>query len=252
MPLLQELEQNMVVVPGGCFLMGSASKDADRNEQPVHEVCVDGFSLCRYQVTQGLWKAIMGVNPANFQKGDSYPVEQVSWHDARVFIGKLNTLTGRRYCLPTEAEWEYAARSGGKNERYAGSDSKYAVGCVSGKGLGTTHPVGTKSPNGLGLYDMSGNVWEWCSDWYGGDYYASSPHNNPQGPSFGTYRVVRGGCWEDREQNLRTAARSWFGPNNRYFGVGLRLALRAKDWEGGKGDRANLRPIPFRYIRVRG
>jgi len=184
----------MIFVKGGCFQMGDTFGDGDNHEKPVHEVCVDDFYLGKYEVTQGQWKRIMRNNPSHFSNcGDNCPVEKVSWDDVQDFIRKLNSQSGKNYRLPTEAEWEYAARSGGKSEQYAGGNDVNAVAWYDGNSVGKTHPAGQKQPNGLGLYDMSGNVWEWCNDWYGSNYYSQSTRNNPEGPSSGTYRVLRAG-----------------------------------------------------------
>jgi len=169
----------------------------------------------------------MGDNPSYFKNcGDNCPVENVSWYEVQEFIERLNSKTGKKYRLPTEAEWEYAARSGGKREKYAGTNSDADLGSyawyITNSGS-KTHPVGQKQPNGLGLYDMSGNVWEWCSDWYGKDYYASSPKDNPQGPSSGSYRVLRGGSWGNDPRNIRASDRGIDFPSFRLIYNGFRL-----------------------------
>jgi len=215
-----------VFVPGGCFQMGS--NDGNDDEKPVHEVCVDGFWLGKYEVTQGQWQKIMGNNPSYFKEGDNYPVEQVSWRDCQEFIKKLNRRSGSSFRLPTEAEWEYAARSGGKDEKYAGGNDVDRVAWYdsnSGSFLrkNSTHPVGTKAANGLGLYDMSGNVWEWCSDWYGSDYYGRSQEHNPTGPASGSNRVNRGGGWYGKPGWVRSAGRYRFRPAFRDDYLGFRL-----------------------------
>jgi len=215
-----------VLVKGGCFEMGDTFGGGDSDERPVHEVCVDDFYMGKYEVTQGQWKEIMGSNPSNFQNGDRYPVETVSWHDVQDFIRKLNQRTAKAYRLPTEAEWEYAARSGGKEEKWAGTRSeseleRYAW--YEKNSGGRTHPVGEKVPNGLGLYDMTGNVREWVADWCG--YYRDSPKDNPQGPSSGQYRVFRGGSWGSSLWDLRSSSRLWDEPSIRHFTLGFRLAL---------------------------
>ena len=187
--------------------MGS---DEGGDEKPVHEVCLDDYYIGKYEVTQGQWSKIMGNNPSNFKLGDNYPVENVSWDDIQVFLEKLSQKTGQNYRLPTEAEWEYAARSGGKQEKWAGTSNESGLEGYAwfDKNSGNqTHLVGQKTPNGLGICDMSGNVWEWCSDWYDGDYYSKSPRNNPNGPSGGSYRVARGGSWRDTAENLRASNR---------------------------------------------
>jgi len=172
-----------------------------------------------------LYKTIMGSNPSKFNKGARYPVEQVSWDDAQDFIKRLNSSTGLKYRLPTEAEWEYAARSGGKKERYAGSNSPGSVAWFADNSGKSTHRVGTKSPNGLGLYDMSGNVWEWCQDWYGENYYGNSPVNNPAGPMSGSSRVFRGGSCYDTARVVRSAFRCRLSSGDRYDLLGFRLVL---------------------------
>jgi formylglycine-generating enzyme required for sulfatase activity/serine/threonine protein kinase len=212
-----------VAVPGGCFQMGDTFGDGGADEKPVHEVCVDGFFLGKYEVTQGEYQKIVGTNPSNFKKGDRYPVENVSWEDAREFIKKLNSKSKRQYRLPTEAEWEYAARSGGKKEKYAGGNDIDAMAWYSKNSGSSTHPVGGKRPNGLGLYDMSGNVWEWCQDWFDANYYSSSPRQNPAGPSSGSIRVLRGGSWNGSPANVRAAFRNGFQPWERYGGLGFRV-----------------------------
>ena len=219
--------EGMVFVKGGCYEMGDTFGDGIGNERPVHTVCVDDFYMGKYEVTQEEWVAVMGNNPSHFKGCDKCPVESVSWDDVQVFISKLNSKTGKNYRLPTEAEWEYAASSGGKKEKFAGfSDESqlylYANFCGSNctptwktKTTTTNHndryentsPVGTYKPNGLGLYDMSGNVSEWVSDWYDWSYYRISPKDNPVGPSSGQYRVGRGGSWNFGPEAVRVAIR---------------------------------------------
>src|SRR3989338_10514354 len=153
--------ENMVFIKGGCFQMGDTFGGGDTDEQPVHKVCVDDFHMGKYEVTQKEWVDVMGTNPSHFKGCDNCPVENVSWDDIQEYINKLNQKTGKKYRLPTEAEWEYAARSGGKNEKYAGGNNIDSVGWYDGNSGSKTHPVGQKQPNGLGLYDMIGNVLEW-------------------------------------------------------------------------------------------
>ncbi len=215
----------LVYVPKGCFQMGDTFGNGDNDEKPVHEVCVDGFSIGRYEVTQGEYTKITNSNPAKFKKGDRYPVEQVSWDDAQAFIRSLNSKSDKSYRLPTEAEWEYAARSGGRKEKYAGVDSPDAVAWYSTNSGGSTHQVGTKSPNALGLYDMSGNVWEWCQDWFAFSYYNNSPRDNPQGSSSGVDRVLRGGSWRNVPRGVRAAYRDGHAPGYRNINLGFRLIL---------------------------
>jgi formylglycine-generating enzyme required for sulfatase activity len=180
--------------------------------------------MSKYEVTQKQWRDIMGTNPSNFKNCDNCPVEKVSWNDIQDFIRKLNTKTGKNYRLPTEAEWEYAAR-GGQNYKYAGSDNLGSVAWYRDNSGSKTHPVGQKSANGYGLYDMAGNVWEWCSDWYGSDYYNNSPSSNPKGPNSGTFRVLRGGSWYYSSRNCRAAYRDSSAPTDRNNDFGFRLVL---------------------------
>ncbi|GAB0057923.1 Hercynine oxygenase [Candidatus Magnetaquicoccaceae bacterium FCR-1] len=213
-----------VWVPGGVFQMGDLFGEGSSDEKPVHEVSLDGFWIGKYPVTQGEWVKVMGHNPSYFQKGARYPVEQVSWNDAQSMIEKLNTQVDGKWRLPTEAEWEYACRSGGKRERYSGGDDIERVAWYRGNSGDSIHPVGEKAPNGLGLHDMSGNVWEWVSDWYDTDYYAYSPRENPQGPSGRSYRVIRGGGWNTGPARVRSALRSRLTPDFRHSSLGFRLA----------------------------
>lgn len=217
-----------VFVKGGCYEMGDTFGDGRGDEKPVHNVCVNDFYMGKYEVTQGQWQTVMGSNPSNFNNcGANCPVEQVRWNDTQDFIGRLNGKTGRSYRLPTEAEWEYAARSGGKREKYAGGDDLDRVAWYSSNSGSRTHSVGTKAPNGLGLYDMSGNVWEWCQDWYGEKYYGESSKDNPRGPSSGQYRVLRGGAWYSKPEFVRAASRNWCEPAVRNNSSGFRLSLSA-------------------------
>jgi sulfatase modifying factor 1 len=220
----------MVFVKGGCYQMGDTFGDGEADEKPVHQACISDFYIGKYVVTQEQWVAVMGSNPSKFT-GDRRPVEQVSWDDVQEFIVKLNTRTGKRYRLPTEAEWEYAARSGGKQEKWAGTSDVNLLGNYawykdnSGQ---ETHVVGQKLPNGLGLYDMSGNVWEWVQDFYGDVYYEGSPKDNPHGPKLGSNnRVLRGGCWFMNARGIRTAIRTQFLPSERISIYGFRLVLPA-------------------------
>lgn len=226
----------MVFVEGGTFQMGATPEqgsDIKSDESPVHTVAVSSFYIGKTEVTQDLWLAVMDSNPSFYNKGGNYPVECVSWNDIQVFLTKLNAATGKKYRLPTEAEWEYAAR-GGKSggTKYSGSDNLsevawYGIFESNDKSRTitseTTMPVAQKSPNSLGIYDMSGNVCEWCQDWYGS--YISSSQTNPQGASTGYYRVVRGGSWLSYANNCRVAIRNLNNPDRRYNYCGFRLVL---------------------------
>ncbi|MDH4316929.1 MAG: formylglycine-generating enzyme family protein [Desulfobulbaceae bacterium] len=222
---LSEIE--MVAIKGDCFEMGCGdwTSECAKDEKPVHEVCVDDFELGKYEVTQGLFRTIMNYNPSTFPFGEKYPVETITWDEATDFIRKLNVVTGKRYRLPTEAEWEYAARSGGKNEIYAGGSNYVALSWCSYNSDKKTHPVGDKTVNGLGLHDMSGNVSEWVWDRYQSDYYRTSPRDNPSGPTTGPGRIYRGGCWGNVPGFLRVTARNWSPPDLASEFIGLRLAL---------------------------
>ncbi len=192
----------LVNIPKGCFKMGSTEYG---DEEPVHEVCVDNFLMGKYEVTQGEWYAIMEENPSEFKKGDNYPVETVSWYKVQSFIKKLNDASGKKFRLPTEAEWEYACRGAKKDEKYCGGNNVDTLAWYFPNSGNSTHPVTSKEkkPNAFNLYNMSGNVWEWCEDWYGKDYYSTSPSNNPKGPSAGSDRVIRGGSWFDNARFVR-------------------------------------------------
>ena len=216
----------MVYVAGGTFTMGATAEqgsDADSDEKPTHSVTVSDFYIGKYEVTQAQWKAVMGSNPSYF-KGDNLPVENVSWNDIQEFIKKLNAQTGKRFRLPTEAEWEYAARGGNQSKgyKYSGSNSIDDVAWYTDNSSSKTHPVGQKTPNELGIYDMSGNVYEWCQDWKGS--YSSSSQTNPTGPSSGSGRVLRGGSWSISAWSCRVSYRFSDYPDPRLDGGGFRLA----------------------------
>ena len=217
----------MVRVEGGTFRMGATSEqgsDVWDNEKPVHSVTLSGYYIGKTEVTQALWKAVMGSNPSKFI-GDNLPVEMVSWDDCQEFIRELNALTGQNFRLPTEAEWEFACR-GGNNSRgykYSGSNNLGSVAWYDGNSGNKTHPVGTKAPNELGIYDMCGNVWEWCADWYGD--YSSGAQTNPTGPYGGSNRVYRGGSWNYDVGRCRSSNRDFYYPWIRDIILGLRLAL---------------------------
>jgi formylglycine-generating enzyme required for sulfatase activity len=228
---------DLIFVDGGTFQMGAAGV-----AEPVHSVSLSSFYLGKYEVTQKQWVTVMGSSPSAF-KGDNLPVESVSWYDAVDFCNRLSAKEGLEPCytisgttvscdfskngyrLPTEAEWEYAAR-GGRSSRgytYSGENDAGRVGWYSGNSGNTTHPVGGKQANELGLYDMSGNVWEWCWDWYGS--YGSEAQTDPRGPSSGSNRLWRGGSWyNDDVSYLRASSRSRAGPGDRPFNIGFRVA----------------------------
>ena len=217
----------MVYVSGGTFTMGATSEqgsDANDWEKPAHSVTLSGYYIGKYEVTQELWKAVMGSNPSDF-KGDNLPVENVSWDDVQEFLRKLNAMTGKNYRLPTEAEWEFAARGGNSSRgyKYSGSNSLGSVAWYYDNSGSRTHAVGTKSPNELGIYDMSGNVWEWCQDWKGG--YSSSSQRNPKGPNSGSLRVYRGGSWCYDARRCRVSIRDGNSPGLSIYYLGFRLAL---------------------------
>ena len=221
----KSFEPEMVFVEGGTFQMGSNSGEED--EKPVHAVTLSAFNIGKYEVTQAQWKAVMGNNPSAFNDCDQCPVERVSWDDVQDFIRKLNTQTGKNYRLPTEAEWEYAAK-GGKSSKgftYSGSNDLNSVAWNTDNSGSKTHIVGSKQANELGVYDMTGNIWELCSDWYGN--YNSYSGTNPAGASLGQYRVVRGGSWKSIADISRTANRAGDSPDYRDDGDGFRLVLPA-------------------------
>lgn len=217
--VLNALRNSFVRIPAGEFMMGSGNGAAD--ERPVHRVRISrSLEMCKYEVTQAQWEAGMGSNPSHY-KGANLPVENVSWEDVQQFIQKLNALNdGYIYRLPTEAEWEYGCRAGSTGD-YAGALD--AMAWYGNNAAGTTHPVGQKKPNSWGLYDMHGNVLEWCDDWFNGSYYAQSPSVDPKGPSAGSSRVLRGGNWVLGSGFLRSAHRSGRTPGLRENDLGFRL-----------------------------
>ena len=218
---------NMVKIKGGTFRMGATSEQSnyDNDEKPVHSVTLSDYYMGETEVTQELWEAVMGSNPSRFMGDNQRPVERVSWDDCQEFIKKLNQLTGKEFRLPTEAEWEYAARGGkySRGYRYSGSNNSDEVAWYDSNSGSKTHPVKTKKDNELGLYDMSGNVWEWCNDWWG--CYQSNSQTNPTGPSEGESRVLRGGGWCYFDMGVRVSRRDYLTPGYRHIIIGLRLAL---------------------------
>lgn len=225
----------MVYVKGGTFTMGCTSEqggDCWDDEKPTHSVTLSDYYIGKLEVTQELWRAVMGDEPTynggwtdEYGKGTNYPAYRVSWNDVQKFIRKLNQKTGANFRLPTEAEWEYVARGGNKSNgyKYSGSNTLGNVAWYTDNSGSKTHPVGTKSPNELGIYDMSGNVWEWCQDWKGS--YSSGSQTNPQGPSSGSYRVLRGGSWNGSAGHCRVSYRFINSPYSRDFNPGFRLVL---------------------------
>lgn len=250
-------KDEMVFVEGGTFMMGAQSSNSSSanydsqsysDESPVHSVTLSDYYIGKYEVTQQLWEYVMkysgtaadgstmstyatdvwlGSNPSSsYGIGNYYPAYYVSWEDiVDIFIPRLNKITGKTFRLPTEAEWEYAARGGNKSQgyKYSGSNTIDDVAWYYGNSSSSTHQVGTKAPNELGIYDMSGNVWEWCSDWY--SYYSSSPTTNPTGPTNGSYRVYRGGGWSYSASSCRVASRFNYSPDYRSHNLGFRLVL---------------------------
>ncbi|GMU90621.1 MAG: hypothetical protein AMXMBFR49_28260 [Chlorobiota bacterium] len=243
-PVFKSELLNMVQIQGGTFLMGATpeqGEDATQLEQPSHTISLDSYYIGTYLVSQSEWEKVMGSNPANF-KGSDFPVEQVSWYDVIDFCNRLSDrenlqraytgagdnikcdFTVNGYRLPTEAEWEYAARGGNKNRRlrYSGSDNLDSVGWYDKNSGRKTNKVGEKFQNELGIFDMSGNVWEWCWDWHGN--YGSSAQTNPRGPHSGSCRVVRGGSWDNLARSCRVASRIHLTPDYQSNIVGFRVA----------------------------
>ena len=225
--VIQNLIDNMIHIEGGTFLMGGTAEQGSEPsdfEHPIHEVTLSSFSIGKYEVTQEEWEAIMGANPSRYS-GARHPVEQVSYRDCYRFIRKLNKLTGLKFRLPTEAEWEFAARGGNQSNRYkyAGGNDITKVAWMSEDSSDGTHDVGLKEPNELGLFDMSGNVWEWCSDMFGG--YSEATQTNPKGAGRSSFYVFRGGSWANESWYCRVSVRYGNLPRIRSVNLGLRLAL---------------------------
>jgi len=217
------LDMSMVSVQGGRFDMGADSESVDR--KPAHTVKLHDFAISKFEVTQNQWEAVMGDNPSRYKCGDC-PVTDVSWNDVHDFITKLNEKTGKHYRLPSEAEWEYAAR-GGRNDRmirYSGKRGPQPVAWYDENSKDHLHKVGRKVPNELGLYDMSGNVEEWCNDWYSKDYYTKRTVENPQGPDGGFSKVVRGGGWNSSAYDIVVTRRAAYTPDTKSNSLGFRLA----------------------------
>ncbi|WP_251621774.1 formylglycine-generating enzyme family protein [Odoribacter lunatus] len=221
------IQLKMVYVEGGSFLMGGTVEqgtDIYDDEETIRRVNVDGYYIGVFEVTQGQWKKVMGSNPRDFKKGGNYPVT-VSWEEAQEFCTKLSHETGRNYCLPTEAQWEYAARGANKgaHTKYSGGSDIDLVAWHLDNSGSSAHSVGMKQPNALGLYDMSGNVWEWCRDWY--NYYDPHETENPKGAPIGTYRVLRGGSWCDYARRCRVSGRVSNAPDVSSSCSGFRIVL---------------------------
>ena len=256
--LIRALVSQMVVIPRGSFLMGS--NDGEDDERPIHNVLIERFYLSRFVVTQEQWYGVMGTKPWLGLKYvcemDRCPAVNISWYDAGNYLDKLNRASGKKFRLPTEAEWEYACRAGASNSlahgvlkfnlpRYAWYyDNAFKKGEMHG------HEVGTRKPNKFGLYDMQGNVYEWCADWYRKKYYNKSPINNPPGPIYSQYKSVRGGDWARTDYFLRIASRRHYSPHHKDSYVGFRVALDAEyidaEREPGNGtDAPETGPFQF-------
>ena len=231
----------MIKVEGGTFKMGATNEQNSPwlDENPAHKVTLSTFYIGETEVTQALWKAVMGTTTSQQREktrlkdwklvgeGDNYPMYIISWEECQEFISRLNHLTGRNFRLPTEAEWEYAARGGNKsrNYKYSGSNMPDDVAWYENNSGNVSHPVKMMKANELGLYDMSGSMFEWCQDWYGKDYYSNAPKTNPMGPDSGIHRVCRGGPYNGPAGNCRVASRAERSPEERFWDVGLRLAF---------------------------
>jgi formylglycine-generating enzyme required for sulfatase activity len=217
-----------VPVPECIFQEGDVFGECREDALPIHEVRLDSFYIGKYPVTQKQWQKVMGANPSHFVREKNHPVESVSWYDVQVFLAKLNERTGKTYRLPTEAEWECAARCGGKKERWAGTSDEGQLGKYAwykSNAGGRTHAVGKKKANEYGIYDMSGNVLEWCNDWYNQDFYRHSILANPQGVVSGSMRSVRGGSWNFIARCAQSAFRAGASPDRAYPTIGFRLVL---------------------------
>lgn len=225
-----------VWIPNDCFQMGCGpwAEDCDADESPARKVCLPGFWMGRYEVTQKEWNQVMDSNPSQFQTGENYPVEQVLWTQARAFAGKImqeqEAVTAR---LPSEAQWEYAARSEGREEAFAGGDNPESLAWYRNNSGGSTHPVGEKQPNALGLFDMSGNVWEWCRDAYDAEAYE---HNQTVSRENVLFRVRRGGSWQSPRHKIRCLYRGRYPPDLDFESNGLRLVLEPRKDSASKSS----------------
>jgi formylglycine-generating enzyme required for sulfatase activity len=228
--IIKKLLENMIYVEGGSFDMGCKDEVrwCEQEGVTLHKVTLSDFNINKYEVTQREWKAIMNVNPSYNKNCDLCPVENVSWQDVQIFITKLNQLTGKKFRLPTEAEWEFSASGGNKSRghRYAGISNRLdLVAWYDGNSINTTHSVGEKRANELGLYDMNGNVWEWCNDWYGLDYYNNSKKTDPKGPDSGSEKIIRGGSFNYDITYCRLSHRNKHVPENKNKNIGFRLVF---------------------------
>lgn len=239
------IEFKMIYVEGGIFVMGTNDTvDTYPRERPAHQVTVPSFYIAETEVTQALWTAVMGNNPSFNNSNNQLPVEQVTWGECQQFIARLNDITGQNFALPTEAEWEWAAIGGNKGNGFlfAGSNNPPEIGWVMDNSNGTTHPVKSKKPNELGLYDMTGNVWEWCQDWYSSHYYEVSPEYNPQGLSTDSElfadtipcHPLRGGGFGTVVNRCRNTHRVGINPTISALNYGLRLVLRQESTNSGR------------------
>ena len=220
--------KNMVFIEGGSFEMGNPNGGED--EKPLHIVNVANFYMCKYEIRAKEWKQIMGNNPCYFVGCEDCPVESVSWNEIQNFINKLNELSEKKFRLPTEAEWEYAAKAG-KHTTYndfSGNKEIGAVGWFRDNSDTCPHKIGLKLPNANGIYDMTGNVWEWCSDWYQADYYSVSTRENPQGPETGEKKVLRGGSWNNFVKHCKVTYRDTFEPDLKTYDYGFRVCYSAE------------------------
>jgi formylglycine-generating enzyme required for sulfatase activity len=214
-----------VLIPAGSFTMGTPDNEPERNsdESPVHKVTIShSFYIGKYELTQAQFVAMMGYNPSKF-KGKNRPVDSVTWPEAVKFCKKLSEMTGQKYRLPTEAEWEYACRANTSTTFYWGNDIDDAYAWYKENSEGTTHPVGMKKPNPWGLYDICGNIEEWCCDWYSRTYESNGHVKDPQGPDSGELRVRRGGCWYHTAPCLRSGNRFYYQPDERHAQIGFRV-----------------------------
>jgi len=231
--IIKQIRDNMILVEGGCFQMGKSTVDSGSGyEKQSHDTCLDTYYIGKYEVTYQEWSAVMGSNPSYFKGCNTCPVGGVSWNETQKFIAELNNLTGLNYRLPTEAEWEYAAKSTGKTDNLSATNSEVEQSAPPWEARNSyrrTYPVGQKRPNSLGLYDMNGNAWEWVEDWHGDYYIMNVSRRNPRGPATGVKKVLRGGSWDFVPRGSRADSRYTFTPDGRYGSFGLRLSLSAQE-----------------------